>query len=719
MFTSLITTLRANDIEPTAEELADALWFSMQIRPSVASIIGPDTKAPLSQPPEKPVPPLQAPEIPPPNIEPPPSIDTSEPRKSQEPSLSEFETQRQMQEDSYPLYPRTARPTSSQTIGSRSFRTPAATMLPGALSLEKALRPLMRRVASRTRYVLDEAATVQRIAEQQIWVPVLQGAPERWFEVALVIDHSASMRIWQPTILEWRNLLERHGAFRTVRTWSLKNQAGQIQLDAGSRPCHPRELLDPLGRRLILVVSDCVAPPWYTGTMTQLLELWGKHQPVAIVQMLPQRLWASSALGEASRVSLQATTPGLANIQLTVDEDDFWFDDEDKPTGIKMPIVTLEPESLRFWARVVMGKGDSWTPGVLFESRNPSLNLNTPLNPLSRGDLPSAEQRVQHFYATASPTAQELAGYLAATPLTLPVMRTVQQVMLPQSRQVHLAEVFLGGLLKRVSPEKCHPMVIEYDFHDRVRDLMLDSVLVPDAIEVLKAVSEYLEKRLGQPLDFMAWLADPTATDGIVINEDNRAFAEIAAKVLRRLGGNYRKLATIIKNTIDEPEKLENSYPERQKPDLNTTSKIMNSHKTEFIDLLNSIVTEKNEIDVIFIADMQNANILIKNTVNTDNSKKKEFFLDPVVLFLAQYNRMTKSMNLFGKDSHCGELERSIFQLTQGSLCLYSSSDFGLPIAIGFISINSEGLSNFLDICEKHIGVIRKKLSELFQTHDE
>ncbi|MCP3897417.1 SAV_2336 N-terminal domain-related protein, partial [Moraxella sp.] len=525
MITLLIDTLRTNDIEPTAEELADALWFAMQIKPFVAPVIAPisDEKKALSS---------SAPDT---------SLQTEYPPSSKDAS----ETQRKIPE-SYPLYSRTARQTGSQKIGSLPIKTPAATVLPGALSLEKALRPIMRRVASRTHYILDEAATVQRIAEQDIWVPMLQGASERWFDVALIIDHSASMVIWQPIIAEWRSLLERHVAFRNVRTWGMKNEAGQIQLYAGSRPCHRRELIDPLGRRLILIVSDCVAPPWNTVAMTQLLEMWGERNPVAIVQMLPQRLWASSALGKATRVKLQATTPGLVNAQLRAYEDDFLFDDE-KPTGIKktigikMPIITLEPESLRFWARMVMGRGDAGTPGVLFES---SVNQQDNAPTIQPTTEPTAKQRVQHFYAAASPTAQKLAGYLAAAPLTLPVMQLVQQVMLPQSRQVHLAEVFLGGLLKRVSPQECNPMVMEYDFHEGVRDLMLDYVRVPDAIKVLKEVSEYLNRRMGQPLDFLALLADPTATDGIVINKEKLAFAEIGVKVLGRLGGDYGKLAT-------------------------------------------------------------------------------------------------------------------------------------------------------------------------------
>ena len=85
------------------------------------------------------------------------------------------------------------------------MRRPAATgvpggeALPGALELARKLRPLSRRVPSRTRVYLDEAATAQRIAEERVWIPVLYPAPARWLEAALIIDTNASMRVWHKT----------------------------------------------------------------------------------------------------------------------------------------------------------------------------------------------------------------------------------------------------------------------------------------------------------------------------------------------------------------------------------------------------------------------------------------------------------------------------------------------------------------------------------------
>ena len=61
----------------------------------------------------------------------------------------------------------------------------------------------------------------------------------------------------------------------------------------------------------------------------------------------------------------------------------------------------------------------------------------------------SPKERLDLFRSLASPQAFQLATYLAAAPLSLPVMRLVQRVMLPDSLQVHLAEFFLSGLIQR------------------------------------------------------------------------------------------------------------------------------------------------------------------------------------------------------------------------------------------------------------------------------
>lgn len=65
------------------------------------------------------------------------------------------------------------------------------------------------------------------------------------------------------------------------------------------------------------------------------------------------------------------------------------------------------------------------------------------------GDGLSSLQLVSRFRSAASPAAGQLAVYLAAAPLYLPVMQLVQRTMLPNSGPSELAEVLLSGLLTR------------------------------------------------------------------------------------------------------------------------------------------------------------------------------------------------------------------------------------------------------------------------------
>ncbi|MGB3636597.1 MAG: formylglycine-generating enzyme family protein, partial [Rivularia sp. (in: cyanobacteria)] len=77
-------------------------------------------------------------------------------------------------------------PSSSNDTQSQSasdtipFKTPAAPGLRNQLALARALRPLMRKVSSRTKKILDQEETVTQFAENRILIPVFKPEPERW-----------------------------------------------------------------------------------------------------------------------------------------------------------------------------------------------------------------------------------------------------------------------------------------------------------------------------------------------------------------------------------------------------------------------------------------------------------------------------------------------------------------------------------------------------------
>jgi type VI secretion system protein ImpC len=179
------------------------------------------------------------------------------------------------------------------------------------------------------------------------------------------------------------------------------------------------------------------------------------------------------------------------------------------------------------------------------------LDLAPPVEPMAASGTPppTPRERLERFWGAASPTARRLAGLLAASPaITLPVIRLVRQALLPEARQVHEAEVLLGGLLRIADPPgqiAQDPDEVRYDFRDGLRTLLLDAVPAADALEVLRGVSAYVEENLAQGVDFRAMLADPAAARGSIVPAEG-PFARVAAEVLLRLGGDYARLVTAL-----------------------------------------------------------------------------------------------------------------------------------------------------------------------------
>jgi len=437
-------------------------------------------------------------------------------------------------------------------------RSPGAAALPGTLAMARALRPLRRRMPSHLAILLDEEETVRLATDGDLWVPVLRPAPDRWLDLAIVIDDSPSMVIWRRVTAELRDLMQRMGAFRDIRVWrcdtdlrggdrlTLRPEAGSP--DGAGRDV--RELIDPRGRRAVLLVSDCVGRAWATGEMARALRIWGTGGPVAIVQTLPQRLWDMCAPSFVP-ARFSARRPGAPNAELEVR-----ILDGHPPDGMAVPVLELEARWFARWAALVASTGSDGISGTaIFADGGPAENApaeNAPAEARPAPDGDSADELLEHFASFASTGAMRLAACLAGAPLNLPVMRLVQHAMLPGSRPSVLAEVFLSGLLLRrtraFGPET-HPDDVEYDFLPGVRDRLLLRLPRNDKLAVLAKVSDFVSARLGSPVDFRAFL---TAEDSAAaLLQSDPPFARVALHVLDDLGGRYREAAaTLRRKTI-------------------------------------------------------------------------------------------------------------------------------------------------------------------------
>jgi WD40 repeat protein len=421
------------------------------------------------------------------------------------------------------------------------------------LALARSLRPLMKQVPSGRVEGLDEQATAQQIAEAGIWQPIVKPFLEPWLEIVLVADESTSMLIWRQTVLEFRKLLRNYGAFRDVQLWGLHCEGERVCLRPGigfdalqQAARQPEELIDPSGRRLILLISDCVAPYWQEDLLIKTLKLWSQQSPMAIAQVLPEWLWVRTAIRGYESVQLAGLEPGVSNSQLKVDWSEVWQSVTDPQSGVCLPIVPLEPDSVLTWSKMVMGQSDA--PGYWLKSFPTEIDLPT-------GSSLSPAQLLERFQVISSPMAQRLMGLLAASlVITLPVIRLIQETLLPKSQQMHVAEVLLGGLLEPIIPPQLgtNPDEVEYRFIDEaIRELLLKETPVPDTVKVL---SSYVERQFDKSLDeFVAELQLWSQGEDVALVNKARSFATVTAAVLKRKGGRYREF-------VEQVERRSQSY---------------------------------------------------------------------------------------------------------------------------------------------------------------
>ena len=530
MIEQFIAHLRRLDPEATPAEIADILWLAARMGEAEGDA-GPRSIS--SEPAEK--------ETPSPEDSAPGSRETGEAEEPREPSA--------------PMYPRTAAGTGlggAGGLGGEAIGSPGVPALPGRLELVRALRPLKRRVGSRRFQEVDIRATAERMAETKLPWPVTRPLPERWLDLILVEEVSPTMRIWRPVVRELARLLRGAGVFR--RVVRRKTALGSME-DGGKGSSDRLGVATAPERTLVLVVSDGVSAPWWNGEAARTLERWGWSAMTALVQMFPEHLWDRTGLGRAEKVRVRFPFPGAVGRSVLPIRPFAGFDldeleDDEVETGMAnppavLPVFPLESAYVRDWATALSGTGAFPPVGFLLEPSSREGEIEMDDGERESLDL---DAQIRRFLSISSPAARRLCGYLAAVPLVFPVMRLVQGVMLPDSRQHHLAEVMLSGLVYRKTPrgEDKPDDEILYDFLEGARERLVGLNRIPDALDVLSVVNEklraFLDEKTGRAFDFRALVGAPDGR-GVSIGTDELGFAKISATVLGRMGGRYREIA--------------------------------------------------------------------------------------------------------------------------------------------------------------------------------
>ena len=502
------------------------------------------------------------------------------------------------------------------------FQAPAAPAIQNSLQISRAIRSLMKKFPSSHERILDEEATVTRIAERGVFVPVTKPKPERWLDLELIVEQSRSSFIWQETIDELRQILEIHGAFRSVRVWDLSSDDTTTELQLvrrkkgrriSKRQHSYRELIHSDRRGLVLLVSDCVSSIWQQGEIHRWLQQWSQKQPTAIVQLFPERMWDSTQLGVGRKLFSSALTPGVTNPKLILQNLPAWIP-IDWQQALVLPVINLEPEILKQWSGVVAGSGKARISTYLFDldfvakqakQKTTKSEVKTETSSQTTEDINSQKEReaeiiVKRFLATASITAQRLAGMMAAAPIDMRVVNLIRKTLLPEARPVHVAEVYMGGILE----SKVEGESRIYQFRDGVRRLLNKAMAQYEIGDVLDTISRYVAEELDRPIRSFTALLALLPTYSEAEKEQILPFAEVAVEVLENLGGEYAEFAAQVAPNLHPIPTVSTDEDEQNKYDFSNFPPLQDiDYESSTIVLLDGIelLTQQFEVAEIDI----------------------------------------------------------------------------------------------------------------------
>lgn len=432
--------------------------------------------------------------------------------------------------------------------------------LPDSLECVRALRPLKRRVNSRREQevVLDEVATAVRVAETGRWWPVTRSRKERWLDLTVVLDNGPSMALWRPRVSAFLSVLEQLGAFRSIQVRLLETtkdaDEATVVLRGGTPGAPARnldEILDPSGRRAVLLLTDGVGDVWQQDVLHPILAHWGQAMPVSIVHLLPQWLWGRCGL-RLHKARLRVRNTLAPNSRWAVDLTDAWLEPASamRPETVPVPVLELRPRGLAWWARLITGEHAGAAEGTVMLANDPVVADEHDVAP----ETMSPAERVHRFRSIASPPAVRLAQLLAAVPVHLDVARVIGRRFAPEAGLDHFLELLISGMIQyspgpREGKSTWDPSGL-FVFPQAVRELLLSGTRRSETARVVQVAATHFGDRIPLLGHLRDAIADPHNTPDPVLTLESSADVELESVVMRALSGPYLSRADRLRHAV-------------------------------------------------------------------------------------------------------------------------------------------------------------------------
>lgn len=125
--------------------------------------------------------------------------------------------------------------------------------------------------------------------------------------------------------------------------------------------------------------------------------------------MLPELLWVQTSLGVTTTEEFSSWMPNASNQSLILIKSSCPDQaDNISKSGLKIPVITLNPENLSDWSKVIAGIAHAKTRGFVFSRNIVGADQNNSIKRYTRGL--SEEERIKWFKITAMPAERKKEG---------------------------------------------------------------------------------------------------------------------------------------------------------------------------------------------------------------------------------------------------------------------------------------------------------------------
>ncbi len=454
--------------------------------------------------------------------------------------------------------------------------------------------------------ILDDSKTADYIATTGYFHPIFkeEKSKKSYFNLHIIIDQSESIFLWEKYVEHFIKSVKFSTNFKSIKIFNLESNQDNVTVSYANsnHKIKTNSALFKDSQSITLVFSDITGKAWKSNMMFKILEKWSKGSFVAIVSMLPKRMWKKTPLRQGINIFTKSTKFLPKNRDLKAELNIINKEDN----KINIPLLTFDSNAFSYLSDVLMHKKDSWIDTRIFKN----LTLQEVNN--KKTITISPKERVKKFFSFALPKVRQLAIYCSVLPLNQEIIREVIRVKELGNEKDVFSEFYFGGLIDK----DIVATFGEYAFYEGVAKELRQYISVQEMEILLHQVSEVMSSSFGIDTTKINLLYE--SVDGSEeLNDNERALVALMIEVLEDKGRFYEEETVSLKKLISKKDSNSN-----QKTDIKTSIVQIETSRGNGIGALINYNNEDGYTTVITTRHLLYNDIgeLLKATINDGNT---------------------------------------------------------------------------------------------------